>query len=105
MNARGQTDECDAHREANHTEHVGEVAEAFRPEEGSLEIDLEMQSSVNDVKDNGRQQSDEASDRHKRHGTKITEQRKRNHHDEVNRSPEVFTTSDFETPILPRKPR
>ena len=100
---RGGAVEGNGEAQAADSEHVGEVAEALRPEEGRLEIDGVVEASVNDVEDDGGQEGDEASDRHKGHGTKITEQRKRNHHDEINRSPEVFATSDFETPILPRK--
>lgn len=97
----------EGHREAQtaHTEHVGEVTEALGPEEGGLEVDLEMETSVNDVEDDGGEEGDESSNRHKGHGTKITQQRERNHDDKIHRSPEELATSERETPILPRKSR
>ena len=97
----------EGHREAQtaHTEHVGEVTEALGPEEGGLEVDLEMETSVNDVEDDGGEEGDETSNRHKGHGTKITQQRERNHDDKIHRSPEELATSERETPILPRKSR
>ena len=97
----------EGHREAQaaHTEHVGELAEALRPEEGGLEVDLEMEASVNDVDNNGGEEGDEASNRHKGHGTKVTEQRERNHDDKIDRPPEELAACNFETPILPRKSR
>lgn len=73
MNARGQTDECDAHREANHTEHVGDLQIVVRPEHRHSEARLVVQDSVENHADHHENQNEIAGLRSKRnraHGAK-----------------------------------
>ena len=54
--------------EAADAEHLRELLQRGRPQEGGFKMKFIMQTSVNDVENDGGYESEETANRHKRHG-------------------------------------
>lgn len=91
--------------ETAHAEHLRELGDVLGPEEGSIEVQFVGQASVNDIEDDGGEESDQAANRHKRHGAEVAEEGERCNDRQVDDAPEDLALSERELPLDPGEAR
>lgn len=69
---RGRTVEGHGEAQTAHTEHLGELLKRGGPQEGGLKVELVVKTTVDNIENDGGHESQQTSNGHERHRTKIT---------------------------------